>query len=74
MAKGEEVGEGRSIKRKRMYVNESMSTSRLEEDLRNTFIIRGRFTAELVKLYFTSNNTSSKQEREREQVQVGSQG
>lgn len=70
-------GGGRAVDKKEAHVRERVDVARpsaascLEEDLRNAFIMRWRFTAELVKLYFTSNNTSSKQGG-REQVQVGS--
>lgn len=35
----------------------------LEEDLKNDFIMRGRLTAELVKIYTTSNNTKFQERR-----------
>lgn len=45
----------------RVDVTRPSAGSRLEEDLRNAFIMRRRFTAQLVNIYITSNNTSSKQ-------------
>lgn len=47
--------------RGRVDVTRPSAGSRLEEDLRNAFIMRWRFTAQLVEIYITSNNTSSKQ-------------
>lgn len=64
---GRRVGGWGRINKKAAHVHGQVDVSRpsagsrLEEDLRNAFIMRRRFTAQLVNIYITSNNTSSKQ-------------